>query len=149
MVDGFKMYAQNGGKLFIPADVLRVSNEARACATTFSVFAREAFERGSDTDFVENHRVFAAWRAYLSKESMFSAEKPTRSRDIGEFLMREFSYANAVPRANGRDTAKVYGLRWTEAGRSWASLDDITPTITTADGKVIAAPFGMSKDRVS
>lgn len=136
MVQGWVAYVRNGAKLFIPPDVLRVSNEARATATTFSVFAREALQRGTDTDYVETAQVFTAWKAYLAAESMFSAEKPTRSRDVGEFLMREFSYANAMPRTNGRDTAKTYGLCWTESGRSWASLDNTIGAATGTDATV-------------
>ncbi|SHX64972.1 DNA primase family protein [Mycobacteroides abscessus] len=135
MVDGWAMYVRNGAKLTYPSAVVAATRDAQESATTFSVFSSEAFERGFDHDYVEPAAVFAAWKAYLKSESMHPSEKPTRNRDVGEFLMREFSYANSVPRKNGRDTAKVYGLRWTEAGRAWASLDDTTAVQNTADSR--------------
>jgi P4 family phage/plasmid primase-like protien len=147
MVEGWVMYVANGGKLTYPDAVHRASSEAQAEATTFSVFVNEAFTKGADSDFVEVPAVFEAWKTYLKSESMFPAEKPTRSRDVGSFMMRERSYANFVPRKNGHDTAKVYGMQWTEAGRAWASLSDTTETVRSEDGKVIQVPFGTSGER--
>lgn len=149
MVEGWCMYVANGGKLTYPEAVKEAGCDARSTATTWSIFVREAFGRGTDSDYVKVPEVFEAWKAYKASESSLQGEKPSRACDIGDALMREFNYANFVPRRNGHDVAKTFGLKWTELGQKYAGLTDTTKTLrppaagVDSGNNVVA--FGLSR----